>query len=236
MTNSERGKVLLAVFAHPDDADFGYGGTIAKFINEGYTGYYLLCTLGDKGSANPETSGPDLAERRAQEQRAAARALGISEIFFLGYGDANLVPDITLRNRLVHYIRELRPDVVFTHDPGYQFANGRGINHPDHRAAGTATLDAVFPCARDPLYLPEHYRVGLLPHKVKELYLANWHAPDIRVDISSTIDQKIAAASCHVSQNIGRDPAKVFRERAASIGEPEGIPYAEGFRHVILPP
>ena len=236
MSESDPEKVVLAVFAHPDDADFGYGGTIAKFINEGYTGYYIVCTLGDKGSANPETSGPELAALRAQEQRAAARALGVSQVFFLGYGDAHLVNDLALRNRLVHHLRELRPDVVFTHDPGYQFASGRGINHPDHRAAGAATIDAVFPCARDPLYLPEHRRVGLLPHKVKELYLANWHDPDIRIDISSTIDQKVAAAASHASQNIGRDPDRVFRERAAQIGEAGGLAYAEGFKHIILPP
>src|SRR5918911_5727773 len=98
---ADNGKVLLAVFAHPDDADFGYAGTIAKFIQEGYTGYYIVCTLGDKGSPNPEASGPELAERRAQEQRAAARVLGISEVIFLGYADAQLVNDLALRNRLV---------------------------------------------------------------------------------------------------------------------------------------
>ena len=233
---TDNGKVLLAVFAHPDDADFGYGGTIAKFIQEGYTGYYIVCTLGDKGSANPEASGPELAERRAQEQRAAARVLGISEVIFLGYADAQLVYDIALRNRLVRYIRELRPEIVFTHDPSYQFAARRWVNHPDHRAAGEATLDAIYPCARDPLYLPEHRRDGLLPHKVKEVYLGNWHDPDVRIDISATIDQKIAAARCHVSQNIGRDPDKVFRERAAALGEPAGLAYAEGFRHLMLPP
>ena len=233
---SDPEKVFLAVFAHPDDADFGYGGTVAKFVAEGYTGYYLVVTLGDKGSANPEASGPALAERRAQEQRAAAQVLGVREVFFLGYADAQVFYDLALRNRIVRYVRELRPEIVFTHDPSYQIGGRRWVNHPDHRAVGEATLDAIYPCARDPLYLPEHRRDGLLPHKVKEVYLGNWHDPDTRVDISATIDQKIAAARCHASQVIGRDLEKVFRERAAVIGEPAGLAYAEGFRHLILPP
>lgn len=233
---SDNDKILLAVFAHPDDADFGYGGTIAKFVEEGYTAYYLVCTLGDKGTANPEASGPEVADRRVHEQRAAANILGVQDVFFLGYADAHLVNDLALRNRIVRYIRELRPEIVFTSDPSYIYASRRYVNHPDHRAAGEATLDAVFPCARDPLYLPEHRRDGLLPHKVKEVYLGNWHDPDIRVDISGTIDKKIAACRAHASQNIGRDPDQVFRERAALIGEPEGLAYAEAFKHLILPP
>ena len=234
MSTSE--KVFLAVFAHPDDADFGYGGTIAKFVAEGYTGYYLVVTLGDKGSANPEASGPGLAERRAEEQRAAAQVLGVHEVFFLGYADAQVVYDLALRDRIVRFVRELRPEIVFTHDPSYHYGGRRWVNHPDHRFVGEATLDAVYPCARDPLYLPEHRRDGLLPHKVKEVYMSNWNDPDIRIDISSTIDQKIAAATCHASQIIGRDPGEVFRARAATIGEPEGLAYAEGFRHLVLPP
>lgn len=225
---------VLVVAAHPDDPDFGCGGTSARWIAEGQEVYYLVCTRGDKGSADPAMTSENLIEIRQGEQRSAAAAIGVREVSFLPFTDGELYPTLELREAIVHAIRRIRPTIVFTHDPTTVYTANH-LNHPDHRAVGHATLDAVYPTARDRLNFPEHERAGLLPHKVREIYLWGSQAPNTWIDVSTSIDRKIAALRCHVSQ-IG-DPeslAERMRERARAVGEPQGIPLAEAFFRVQM--
>jgi LmbE family N-acetylglucosaminyl deacetylase len=140
------------------------------------------------------------------------------------------MPDLAFRERIVRQIRAYRPDIVITHDPFRPYAL-----HPDHRAVGITTIDAVYPTARDPLYFPQHLAEGLEPHKVAELWLFGAQYPDLYVDISETLHLKIAALAAHQSQiNDIEELAQRVRERAAEIGAERGLPYAEAFKVITL--
>lgn len=229
----EPSRVLL-VAAHPDDPEFSSGGTIARWAMEGKEISYLLCTRGHKGSSDPRMTMEQLIQIREAEQRAAARALGVREVRFLDFVDGELSPNLKLREAIVREIRRLRPRIVVTHDPTVVYTAGY-INHPDHRAVGTATLDAVYPTARDRLNFPEHEQENLLPHKVKEVYLWGAANPNVWIDITGTIDRKIEALRCHVSQvGEAKQLAERLRERAKQVGEPQGIPFAEAFFRIEM--
>lgn len=225
---------VLVMSAHPDDSEFGCGGTIAKWVAEGREVIYIVCTNGDKGSSDPEMTSERLAVIREQEQREAAQTLGVSEIVFLGHPDGELEDNRTFREELVRYIRKYRPEIVMAPDP-YR----RPFQHRDHRITGIVTMDALFPFARDHLHFPDHKAAGLSPHKVRELYLWGSDAPDVFIDISATFEKKIAALRCHVSQ-VGQRPEGMFekwvRERAAAMGQCGEMALAEGFRRIQLPP
>lgn len=224
---------VLVIVAHPDDAEFGAGGTLARWAREGREVFLAVTTNGDKGSSDPEMTSERLMRLREEEQREAARVLGIREVVFLGYPDGFLEDTPALRRDVVRLIRFYRPDIVVTHNP-YPGLR-RFIQHRDHRVTGTVALDAVYPLARNRLMFPELIAEGLEPHRVSEVYLTGSDDPDTWVDISETIHLKIAALRCHRTQ-IGdpEDLDRRVREAARQVGEPQGIPFAEAFRRIHL--
>ena len=221
---------LLVVQAHPDDAEHGVAGSVARWCAEGRRVHYLLCTSGDKGSRDPEARPADVARTREAEQREAARRLGLASVRFLGRHDGELEVSLTFRAEITAVIRAVRPQLVATFDPWrlYQL-------HPDHRAVGLTTLDAVM-AARDPLYFPEQRRDGLAAHRVREVWLWSSDHADVVVDISATIDRKLAALQAHACQ-LGDWEARAarIRERARVAGLPHGVPFAETFKRLEMP-
>ncbi len=230
-------KVILAVGAHPDDTDFGASGSIAKWIGEGATAYYLVATDGSKGSNDPKMTPKRLIKIRQQEQKDAASVLGVKKVFFLKHKDTELVCDLELKEEIVRIIRTVRPNSVITMDPTFYYSKELGfVNHTDHRAVGLATLDACFPLSRDRLTFPKHEKEGLLPHRVEELLLTSFEKKDYLVDITKTFSKKIKALRCHKSQF--DDFSKVekrIRERAKILGREKGYEFAENFIRLKLP-
>lgn len=213
----ERRRVMVIV-AHPDDAEFGCGGTVARWTDEGLWVSYLIATNGNKGSGDRRAAPESLAATRREEQRRAAEVLGVAEVFFLDHDDGYLQPTLELRREITAHLRRHRPDTVVCPDPTRRWW-GRGyINHPDHIAVGEAALAAIFPSARDHLTFPELLAEGLEPHKVREILLPDREEPDVYVDISSTMERKIQALECHVSQSLG-DVRQWMAGRAAEMAE-----------------
>jgi len=202
---------VLGVFAHPDDAEFFAGGTFAKWAAEGAEITFLLATSGDKGSAELEMTSETLAAIREEETKRAADVLGVKDGIFLRYKDGELFPDLSLRRDITRVIRLAKPDVVVTLDPTrFWFGNG-GINHPDHRAIGAATLEAVYPTARDRLNFIELERdEGLEPHKALTIYICRPENPTVLVDVSDHVETQVNALIEHKSQI--KEPEKL-RER-----------------------
>jgi LmbE family N-acetylglucosaminyl deacetylase len=226
---------VLVVAAHPDDIEFGAAGTVARWVAEGARVSYLVVTRGDKGSDDPTVDPVALAETREHEQRAAAREIGVEGVDFLDEPDGQVEATLRLRERITHAIRSLRPEVVMTHDPTVVFVNNEWVNHPDHRAVGQATVDAVYPTARDPLNFREHLDRGLDAWKVAELYLWSTNEANQIVDVGDTIERKIAALAHHHSQfHDFAETAKWLRRTAEELGERTGYRAAEGFRRVML--
>jgi LmbE family N-acetylglucosaminyl deacetylase len=226
---------VLVVAAHPDDIEFGAAGVVARWVSEGADVRYLLVTRGDKGSDDPATDPGELAARREVEQRAAADEIGVSGVDFLDEPDGQVEPTLRLREQVTRAVRTYRPEVVMTHDPTVLFVNNEWVNHPDHRAVGAATVDAVFPTARDPLNFREHLDAGLSPWKVAELFLWSTNEANQLVDISATLDRKVAALRHHASQFSHFDAVERWlRRRSEELGERAGYRAAEGFRRVTL--
>jgi LmbE family N-acetylglucosaminyl deacetylase len=191
----------MAIYAHPDDPEFFSGGTLIKWGLEGKELIYVLVTSGDKGTDDPQMTGPRLMEIREAEQRAAAAHAGAKTLIFLRYADGELEPTLGLRRALTRLIRLHKPDIVVTNDPTTRWSANGGINHPDHRAIGDATLDAVYPSARDRFTFVELWRdEGLEPHKVKQVYLSGTLDPNAKVDITGVFEKKLAAIYEHKSQ------------------------------------
>ena len=228
-------KRVLLVAAHPDDPEFSSAGTVANWVSKGFEVVYVLVTSGDKGTPDHEMTRERLSSQREQEQLAAAAKAGVTNVQFLRFPDGELTTSLELRGAITRMIRTFRPYAVITHDPLALFHNNEFINHPDHRAVGQSTVDAIYPTARDPLQFNEQIRGGLEPHKVKELYLWGSEIPNVIVDISETIESKIEALRCHVSQ-IGNpeELAERIKTRTAQTGEPQGLKYAEVFRRVVM--
>ncbi|HET7036725.1 MAG TPA: PIG-L deacetylase family protein, partial [Thermomicrobiaceae bacterium] len=202
---------VLVVMAHPDDAEFICGGTIAKWAAAGSHIVFALGTRGDKGSSDPDMSSERLMEIREREQHDAARALGVKEVEFLGFRDAELVADLQLREAITRAIRKHRPDALICQDPTARWSGQDYIQHPDHLAMGEAALAAVFPSARDPLTFPQLLAEGLQPHKTPEVYLAAARESDVWIDISDAFETKIAALKAHKSQMKDWDPGPEMR-------------------------
>ncbi|MFA9402243.1 MAG: PIG-L deacetylase family protein [Anaerolineales bacterium] len=234
MTTSDR---VLVVLAHPDDPEFFCGGTIARWAASGRDITYCLLTRGDKGSDDDSLSTQELAEIREVEQRAAAKTLGVHEVMFLKELDGYVLPTLDLRRDIVRVIRQVKPQVVITCDPTNFFPSNYYINHADHRAAGQATLDAVYPAARSALYFPElSQEEGLQPHKVREVYIAGAQHPNITVDITDFFSQKVAALTEHRSQI--KDITALEERMRSRMLDPESPPddprYIERFRRIVL--
>jgi LmbE family N-acetylglucosaminyl deacetylase len=225
---------ILVVVAHPDDAEFGCGGSVARWVAEGREVSYCILTSGNRGSDDPAMTPERLAVIRREEQQAAAQALGVREVHFCGYPDGELEDTREARRDVVRAIRRLRPDRLVTQNPFPSFNPYSG--HRDHRHAGRLALDAVYPYARDRLHFPELLAEGWPPHKVREVYVMGHDEPDTALDITPTMERKLVALRCHATQL--RDFAAVegrVRERAADLGKPHGFTYAEAFRVIDLP-
>jgi LmbE family N-acetylglucosaminyl deacetylase len=223
-------QTYMLVVAHPDDAEFSSAGTIAKLAKEGKKVILIQVTSGDMGTADIEVSPEDLARRREGEEREAAKILGIDEVVFLRVTDGTVVADLNMREKVVRMIRTFKPDVILTHDPFRPYAL-----HPDHRAVGMATTDAVYPTARDPHYFPAHSRAGLEPHKTAEIWYFGAEEPDLFIDITDTFDTKIAALRAHESQ-VGKAEGLEdrLRERAQELAKDQPFELAEAFKVVKM--
>lgn len=226
---------FMVIVAHPDDADFGPAATAASWIDAGSTGWLVCCTSGDAGGEDPDLDPLELARVREEEQRAAADIVGYAGVSFLHQPDGALANDLALREQLVREIRTFRPDAVLCQDPETLFYPGGGVNHTDHRQAGLAAVDAVYPAARNPMAFPHLARSGLALHKVRRIYLFWSERSDTRIDIGSTIERKIEALRAHASQI--HDPAALadrIHRWAAEEGERIGATAAEAFRLVVI--
>jgi LmbE family N-acetylglucosaminyl deacetylase len=224
-------QVALAIAAHPDDADFGCAGYASQLAARGWQVYFLVCTNGAKGTADRTMTRERLIALRRDEQREAGRRIGLRDVFFLDNEDGELTYDRAFLGELVRCIRQIRPHTVLTHDPTDIIVRDSFINHPDHRATGTAALDAVYPTARDHLNFPEHLQEGLEPHKVREVLLWGSNQPNFDVDITPDVDLKIHALTAHVTQFAERqDFVEFVRERWKA----EDGRYLERFRRIQL--
>lgn len=226
---------FMVIVAHPDDADFGPAATAARWIDEGSIGWLVCCTSGDAGSEDAEMDPLELAALREVEQQAAADVVGYAGLTFLHQPDGGLANELPLRELLVREIRSFRPDAVLANDPEMIFWQDGGVNHTDHRTAGIAAVDAVYPAARNPMAFPWLVREGLAPHRVRRLYLFWTERANAWVDVSATIDRKIQALRAHPSQI--HEPEKLderVRSRAAEEGERIGVAVADAFRLVVI--
>ncbi|MEE9399015.1 MAG: PIG-L deacetylase family protein [Dehalococcoidales bacterium] len=224
---------VMVVTPHPDDAEFGVAGTVARWVKEGKNVVYVVCTNGDKGTSDTSMKPAELAKIREQEQLAAARVLGVKEVIFLRRADQGLEDTPEFRKEIVRLVRRYRPEIVVTADPYRRY-----LWHRDHRIAGQVVLDAVFPYARDYHSYPDMIEEGLTPHKVKEVWC--WTIMENinhRSDITGTFDIKLEALRCHHSQvgdNRFLDLEERMRQWAKDRAEGESFELAEAFHRVEI--
>ncbi len=224
----------MAIAAHPDDIEFTSVGTLARWARFGTRVVYVLCTSGDVGIAEPGMTREKAAHIREAESLEAARIAGIDQVVFLHEPDGLLQATLELRKKLVREIRKYRPEVIVTGDPTIVWSGGDYINHPDHRAAALAALDATFPAAGQPNLFEEFELEGLTAHKVRKVYATVWEKADVFINIEDTMDIKVAALRAHKSQLKDWDPEPMLKEWAAEAAKGKEMQYAEGFRVVTL--
>jgi LmbE family N-acetylglucosaminyl deacetylase len=224
---------VMVITAHPDDSEFGAGGTVGKFVREGREVAYCIVTNGNKGSSDRAMTPERLATIRAEEQRNAARVLGVERVTFLGHPDGEVEDTRDLRRDVSREIRRFRPDLVICQSPNRTY--NLGASHRDHRTVGGVVLDCVYPLARDHMAFPE-LLPDFEPHKVREVYVMQWSEPHVVNDISDVIDLKIKALACHASQfkDFAGVEARV-RQRNKELGAAAGYAYAETFDRIVVP-
>lgn len=229
-------KTILCVCAHPDDLEFCFGGSVAKWAEDGAKVYYLILTDGSKGSEDPSLSAKKLTKTRQEEQDKAAKTLGVKEVFYLGHIDGELENNSKIRTEVVRFIRRLKPDFVATMDPTVIYDEQYGlINHPDHRIAGQITLDCIYPFSRNNRTSPELLDEGLTPHKVSDIFLFNGQKMNFFVDIKSTLQKKLDSLNCHKSQFKNPDKIERFvKFMAENTGKKSKVQYAEGFVRIHI--
>lgn len=225
---------VLVISPHPDDAEFGAAGTVAKLVKKRKSVVYIICTNGDKGTDDIEVHPEELVRIREKEQRKAAEILGVKELKFLRYSDQTLEDTPEFRREIVKYIRMYRPDIIITADPYRRY-----VWHRDHRITGQVVLDAAFPYARDVWAYPDLLEKGLTPHKVKEVWLWAPEDEDInyRSDITDTFELKVKALNCHKSQikkPYKSEMEKWLCQRARDMANGEKFRLAEGFHRVEI--
>lgn len=223
----------LVVFAHPDDAEFLCGGTIAKWVSGGTEVRYVCATDGSAGWNGPDLGRAEIAEIREREMRQAAAVLGVGDVSFLGFPDGMLAANLELRRTITREVRRARPDVVVTFDPSVRWVGRSYINHPDHRAVGDAVLAVVSCDAPTRPQFPELLDEGMEPFKVRALWLAAEDDADTKIDIGETIEKKVEAVRAHSSQiqNMGDfDVDARMREWGARAAGDDDMEYAETFR------
>ena len=224
---------VMIVTAHPDDSEFGAGGTVAKLAREGKEVTYVVVTDGSKGSGDRTMTPARLAEIRKEEQSNDARMLGVERVVFLGYVDSEIEDTRDLRRDVTREIRRWRPDLIITQNPHRTY--NLYASHRDHRITAGVVLDCVYPLARDSMAFPE-LLPEFEPHKVREVHVMAWESPDIVVDITDAMDLKLKALTCHASQfeDFARVEVRV-RERSAALGQARGYAYAESFDRITMP-
>ncbi len=229
---------VLAVGAHPDDIDFGAGATLATWAASGAAVVYCVVTDGGAGGHDRSVRREEMPAIRRAEQRAAAAAVGASDVLFLGYEDGSVTVTPALRRDLTRAIRSVRPDVVVCPSPVRNWTSRVQVNHPDHLAVGEATLCAVYPDARNPFAFSELLAEGLEPHEVGAVWLVAPAQPTVTMDVTDGLDRKLAALACHVSQlpggaeQLSGRVAAEGRRVAQAAGLAEGH-YAEAFQVVV---
>jgi LmbE family N-acetylglucosaminyl deacetylase len=225
---------VLSITAHPDDVDFAAAGTVARWTDAGIDVTYCVVTSGDAGGYDEAFPRAEMPALREAEQAAAAKCVGVHDVRFLGYPDGQVEATLALRRDLARVIRQVRPDRVVCPSPERNYAR-IGVGHPDHRAVGSAALDAVYPDARNPFAFPElRDREALPPWTVREVWIAGGPDPDHYVDVTATFPRKIAALRAHRSQT-GRmlDLEDRIRARLALTAARGGLPdgrLAEAFQ------
>ena len=234
MAEEQQIRNVLVITAHPDDVDFGAAGTIARWTDAGIAVTYCVVTDGDAGGSDEDFPREEMPALRRAEQVAAAKCVGVHDVRFLGYPDGRVEATLGLRRDLARVIRQVRPDRVVCPSPERNYAR-TGASHPDHRAVGSAALDAVYPDARNPFAFPElREQEGLAPWKVSEVWIAGSPSPTKFVDVTATFTRKIAALRAHQSQTGHLDDLderiRGWLTRAAALGGlPEGH-LAEAFQ------
>jgi len=226
-------KRVLTIFAHPDDAECVAGGALLKWTAAGDPVTICVVTDGDKGSDDPAMLPADVVAVRRREQQAAAARLG-AEVIYLGWEDGYLQPSLDLRRDLVRVIRRVRPDRVLCNDPTVWFRRDLYVNHPDHRAAGQAVLEALYPAVKKPWVFPELRDEGLEPHLVDEVWLAPTDQPNTWIDIDDVLDAKIDLICTHASQFPRPWTEAAFAGFARESGAPRGLAAAEAYRVLRL--
>lgn len=226
---------VLVVVAHPDDAEAGAGGTLAKLVRRGAKAVYVIVTNGSMGSSDRAMTRDRLVRIREAEQRDAARMLGVRYVEFLGYSDGDVEDTRELRRDVTRQIRKWRPDLVIAQSPHRTY--NLYASHRDHRVTGGVVLDCVYPLARDHLAFPE-LLPDYEPHQVREVHIMQWQAEthQVAVDVSETMDLKLEAFARHRSQfpDFAAVAARV-RQRCAALGKPYGYAYAETFDRLLIP-
>lgn len=224
---------VLVITAHPDDAEYGAAGTVARWVKEGRSVAYVLCTSGEKGTTDRTLTPDELSAIREKEQLAAAEVLGLRDVAFLRYPDQSIEDTPELRKHIVQVIRTYRPDTVVTTDPYRRY-----VWHRDHRNIGQVVLDAAFPFARDHGAYPDLLEQGYEPHKVKELYFFGAEDINYYSDITDTFDLKLAALKCHASQmrELKTDDLDGWmRKRYKNLAKGSGYELAEAFHRIKMP-
>ncbi len=225
---------VLSIAAHPDDMEFSCVGTLARWAKNGSRVIYVLCTSGDAGIEVPGMTREKATQIREEESLQAAQLAGAQQVIFLREPDGLLEATMELRKKLVHEIRRFQPEVVVTGDPTIVWASEDYINHPDHRAAALAAVDAIFPAAGNPMLYPEMEAEGLHAHKPRKVYVHSWSGDKEFVNIEETIDIKIAALRAHKSQMRDWDPADSIRQWASENAKGKEMQYAEAFKVVTI--
>ncbi len=227
-------KSVLVITAHPDDIEFTCAGTIARWVQQGARVGYVICTSGEIGIADLAYTKQQVAEIRESEARNAAAVVGVTEVTFLREPDGLLSATLELRKKLVREIRRFQPEVVISGDPTVVWSGENYINHPDHRAASLAAVDAAFPAAGQPHLFEELRAEGLEAHKPRRVYIYGRGQSEVFVNIDDTIELKIQALRSHVSQLGDWDPSERIKSWAAEKAAGKEMNYAETFRVVTL--
>ncbi|GAC1423412.1 MAG: PIG-L family deacetylase [Ktedonobacteraceae bacterium] len=241
MSESEQNKVVMVIVAHEDDAEFACAGTIAIWVREGWDAYYVICA--DGGSGGPDdatdvspTARQRIVETRKHEQRNAGTALGLKNVYFLGYPDGQLEASLEMRRDIVRLLRQRKPSRVICQSPDRSWTPSYILqrDHRDHLIAGRATLEAIYPASQNPWDFPELMQEGLQPHKVSEVYIAGAPVQNFAIDITPVIDIKMQALRAHVSQfeNGTLEVEQMIRDFGKETGKKYGYAYAEEF-HLV---
>jgi LmbE family N-acetylglucosaminyl deacetylase len=226
---------ILVILAHPDDPEFFCGASIAQWVKEGHHVSYCLLTKGEKGVNQNFNPGNDIVKVRMHEQANAGKVLGVENIIYLDYEDGYLEPSMKLRKDIIRVIRSKKPSIIVSCDPTNYYMRDIYINHPDHRAAGQAVIDAVFPASQNPLFFPELLKENLLPHIINEVWLSLPKEPNIKLDVTEIWGKKISALLCHQSQ-IGENEKflKRMAERKTEDSSMKNPRFEETFHRIVF--